>query len=87
MQVSFRCPAPKGERADNDLFGTPVEFAAHFTKVAFAAEYLSVPINRNEAALARFLKQSSGNLLVGYNATDNLTGKVRNRLVQMPVAH
>ncbi|MDO6521428.1 AraC family transcriptional regulator [Shimia thalassica] len=84
VQVSFRCGVPADEKAYNGLFGTPVQFDANNTKVVFSAEFLSLPINRSEAALARFLKQAPGNLLVGYSATDNLIGKVRHSLAQMP---
>lgn len=86
LQVSFRCSAPKNEKAYKRLFGTPVQFKAKFTKVIFAAEFLSLPVIRTEAALTRFLKQAPGNLLIGYNSTNDLAGLVRNTLVRMPVA-
>ncbi|MBU2962755.1 AraC family transcriptional regulator, partial [Citreicella sp. C3M06] len=52
--------APTGAVAYSRFFGTPVQFVAAETRVLIGAEYLSLPVNRNEAALKRYLKDAGG---------------------------
>ena len=77
VQVAFRCAAPEGAEAYSRLFGTEVQFDAPETQVVIDAAHLTLPVNRNEAALKRYLKQAPGNLLVGYRGMDDVTGQVR----------
>ncbi|CAN0059671.1 MAG: AraC family transcriptional regulator [Mameliella sp.] len=77
VQVAFRCAAPAGAEAYSRLFGTEVQFDAPETQVVIDAGPLTLPVNRSEAALKRYLKQAPGNLLVGYRGMDDVTGQVR----------
>lgn len=84
IQVAFRCAAPEGAEAYSRLFGTQVQFGAPETQVVIDAAHLSLPVNRSEAALKRYLKQAPGNLLVGYRGMDDVTGQVRALLSGTP---
>ncbi len=84
LQVAFRCSAPSGAIAYSRFFGTPVQFGEAVTHVVIGAQYLTLPVNRNEAALKRYLKDAPGNLLVGYQGSDDLTGRVRKTLADTP---
>jgi AraC-like DNA-binding protein len=77
LEVAFRCPAPAGAIEYSRFFGTPVQFSASETRVVIRADHLSLPVNRSEAALKRYLKDAPGNLLVGYQGGDDLTGQIR----------
>ncbi|MGK7756054.1 AraC family transcriptional regulator [Roseovarius sp. C03] len=84
MQVTFRCAAPDGAEAYSRLFGTQVQFNAPATQVVIDAAHLTLPVNRSEAALKRYLRQAPGNLLVGYRGTDDTVGQVRALLSRQP---
>lgn len=86
LHVGFRCGAPAGAIAYSRFFGTAVQFDKPTTSVVIDAAVLSLPITRNEAALKRYLKDAPGNLLVGYQGTDDLTGRVRNTLAHNPAS-
>lgn len=84
LQVSFRCAAPAGASAYNRLFGTPVQFEAPATKLVIASDHLTLPAPRTETALKRYLKDTPGNLLVGYQSGDDLIGRATESLMKTP---
>ena len=85
LQVAFRCSAPAGAITYSRFFGTPVQFGEAATRVLTSVEYLALPVNRNEAALKRYLKDAHGNLPVGYQGSGDLTGRARKTLAGNPV--
>ncbi|WP_368502183.1 AraC family transcriptional regulator ligand-binding domain-containing protein [Salipiger sp. 1_MG-2023] len=60
LQADFRCSALGRAVAYSCFFGTPAQFDAAETRVLIGAEYLSLPVNRTEAALKRYLKDAGG---------------------------
>ena len=84
LQVSFRCAAPAGASAYNRLFGTPVQFEAPATKLVIASDHLTLPAHLTETALKRYLKDTPGNLLVGYQSGDDLIGRATESLMKTP---
>jgi len=74
--LSFTCAPPWHEKDYHQFFGAPVEFAAPMGALRFDARYLKRPVNRNEAALKRFLRAAPGSFLIGYKFDEGVVSMV-----------
>ncbi|MFG1463639.1 AraC family transcriptional regulator [Xanthobacter sp. DSM 24535] len=78
--VDFRCPEPERGAEYRQFFGAPVGFGQGLSRLAFDAEFLRLPVIRNEKALKEFLQRAPANILVRYRHDAGLTAGVRRRL-------
>ncbi len=79
-RVDFRCAEPDFCADYRLFFGAPVEFGANASLLAFDQAFLSLPINRNEAAMRVFLRQAPDNILVRYAHDAGLSANIRRKL-------
>lgn len=85
-QVSFACPAPPRREDYQSFFGAPVLFGQPVTSLSFEATWLRLPVNRDEAALQRFLRGAPGNILVRYREDGGMAARVRHLLASQAPA-
>ena len=79
-RVDFACSAPPNRLDYRQFFGAPVHFDEPASRLAFGADYLALPIIRDEAALRAFLRGAPANILLRYRHDQGLTARLRNRL-------
>lgn len=80
-RVDFSCPAPANRQEYHQFFGAPVHFDQPFSRIAFRATYLKLPIIRDEKALKHFLRGAPANILLRYSHDQGYTAGVRHRLL------
>ncbi|MEP9367982.1 AraC family transcriptional regulator [Xanthobacter sp. VNH20] len=78
--VDFRCGEPDRGAEYRQFFGAPVAFGQSVSRLAFDAEFLRLPVIRQEKALKEFLQRAPANILVRYRHDAGLTAGVRRRL-------
>ncbi|MFG1302314.1 AraC family transcriptional regulator [Xanthobacter sp. V3C-3] len=83
-RVDFRCGPPEHEADYRLFFGAPVRFHAPQSRLAFDADFLSLPTARNERALKEFLRGAPANILVRYRHDAGIAARVRARLREAP---
>ena len=76
FELEFACPAPRYSFDYHDFFGAPVMFETKQGSLSFDAKYLSIPVQRSEAALKRFLRAAPGSFLTGYQQDEGAQGLV-----------
>lgn len=82
--LAFDCPAPP-ERPDYEtFFGVPVAFSQPATLLTFESTWLGRPLQRNEAALRRFLAAAPANILLRYRHDGGVTQKLRRLFAETP---
>lgn len=83
-RVDFRGPEPRSGGDYRLFFGAPVTFDCPASLLAFDARYLSLPVNRSEAALKEFLRRAPANILIRYRYDSGVNVQVRSRLGETP---
>jgi AraC-like DNA-binding protein len=78
--VDFRCGEPDRGAEYRQFFGAPVAFGQSVSRLAFDAEFLRLPVIREEKALKEFLQRAPANILVRYRHDAGLAAGVRRRL-------
>lgn len=84
--VDFRGAEPEHRADYRLLFGAPVRFGQARSALSFDRSFLSLPVNRDEAALKTFLRGAPANILVRYAHDAGLVAAVRARLREAPPA-
>lgn len=79
-RVNFSCPAPANRQEYHQFFGAPVHFDQAESRISFRADYLKLPIIRDEKALKHFLRAAPANILLRYRHDQGFTAGVRHRL-------
>lgn len=79
-RVDFSCPAPANRQEYHQFFGAPVHFDQPESRISFRANYLKLPIIRDEKALKHFLRAAPANILLRYRHDQGFTAGVRHRL-------
>ena len=85
-RIEFPGQAPAGREDYLQFFGVPVQFARARSTLSFDAVHLSLPIVRDEQALAGFLRKAPGNILVRYRHDQGVIPTVRQLLDATPPA-
>ncbi|WP_431045969.1 AraC family transcriptional regulator [Streptomyces sp. P1-3] len=80
--AEFAYPAPSCHAEYDLLFGCPVRFGAHRTRVGFDARWLASPVVRDEAALERLLRRAPADLLSRRDYGTTVAEQVRRTLVR-----
>lgn len=80
-RVDFSCQAPDNRQEYHQFFGAPVHFGEPQSRIAFRADYLKLPIIRDEKALKTFLRAAPANILLRYRHDQGFTAGVRHRLL------
>lgn len=75
--LAFDCPAPPDRPDYESFFGVPVAFSQPATLLTFESTWLSRPLQRNEAALRRFLAAAPANILLRYRHDGGVTQRLR----------
>lgn len=78
------CPAPRDRPDYESFFGVPVAFSQPATLLTFESEWLGRPLQRNEAALRRFLAAAPANILLRYRQDGGVTQKLRRLFAEIP---
>ncbi|MEO5760634.1 MAG: AraC family transcriptional regulator [Mesorhizobium sp.] len=78
--VDFKCSAPPAGTDYRLFFGAPVRFDQPQSRLVFDAEFLTLPVIRDNSALREFLRQAPGNILVRYRHDEGLSAAIRGRL-------
>ncbi|MEH7830193.1 AraC family transcriptional regulator [Gemmobacter denitrificans] len=86
IRVDFACAAPENRSEYGQFFGAPVQFGQPVSRLRFDARYLALPVVRDEAALAGFLRGAPANFLLGYRQYHGLAARVTARLRSLPMA-
>ncbi len=79
-RVDFSCTEPVNRQEYHQFFGAPVHFGQKQSRMAFRADYLKLPIIRDEKALKGFLRAAPANILLRYRHDQGFTAGVRHRL-------
>lgn len=79
-RVDFSCSEPVNRQEYHQFFGAPVRFGQKQSCMAFRADYLKLPIIRDEKALKSFLRAAPANILLRYRHDQGFTARVRHRL-------
>ncbi|MET3614894.1 AraC-like DNA-binding protein [Rhizobium aquaticum] len=79
-RVDFSCQPPPNRLEYLQFFGAPVHFGETRSRIAFRADYLKLPIIRDEKALKHFLRAAPANILLRYRHDQGFTAGVRHRL-------
>ncbi|HWU61331.1 MAG TPA: AraC family transcriptional regulator [Ensifer sp.] len=79
-RVDFSCSEPVNRQEYHQFFGAPVHFGEPKSRMAFRADYLKLPIIRDEKALKSFLRAAPANILLRYRHDQGFTAGVRHRL-------
>lgn len=79
-RVDFSCSEPANRQEYHQFFGAPVHFGQKQSLMAFRADYLKLPIIRDEKALKGFLRAAPANILLRYRHDQGFTAGVRHRL-------
>lgn len=79
-RVDFSCSEPVNRQEYHQFFGAPVHFGERQSRMAFRADYLKLPIIRDEKALKSFLRAAPANILLRYRHDQGFTAGVRHRL-------
>lgn len=82
--LAFDCPAPPDRPDYESFFGVPVAFSQPATLLTFESEWLGRPLQRNEAALRRFLAGAPANILLRYRHDGGVTQKLRRLFAETP---
>ena len=80
LQARFPFPAPAHAPVYEVLFQAPVVFAAPVTSFSFAADWLTIPLVRDEAALTAMLQRALPIQVRPYRPSHNLVQRVRQAL-------
>lgn len=83
-RVDFSCAAPPNRQDYHQFFGAPVQFDQPHSRLVFAASYLKLPISRSQKALKTFLRGAPANILLRYRHDQDLSGKIRAKLLVTP---
>ncbi|MET2828515.1 AraC family transcriptional regulator [Mesorhizobium shangrilense] len=78
--VDFKCSAPPDGTDYRLFFGAPVRFDQRESRLVFDADFLTLPVIRDNSALREFLRQAPANILVRYRHDEGLSAAVRGRL-------
>jgi AraC-like DNA-binding protein len=65
------------------MYCTSLSFEMPDTSIAFAADYLDLPIVQNERSVKEFLRTAPENILVKYKNGSSLSARIRRRLRQL----
>ena len=84
LQARFPFPAPAHAPVYEVLFQAPVVFAAPVTSFSFAADWLTIPLVRDEAALTAMLQRALPIQVRPYRPSHNLVQRVRQALAAAP---
>ena len=79
-RVDFSCSEPVNRLEYHQFFGAPVHFGRSQSRLTFRADYLKLPIIRDEKALKGFLRAAPANILLRYRHDQGFTAGVRHRL-------
>lgn len=79
-RVDLSCSEPVNRQEYHQFFGAPVHFGERQSRIAFRADYLKLPIIRDEKALKGFLRAAPANILLRYRHDQGFTAGVRHRL-------
>ena len=79
-RVDFSCSEPVNRQEYHQFFGAPVHFGRSQSRLTFRADYLKLPIIRDEKALKGFLRAAPANILLRYRHDQGFTAGVRHRL-------
>jgi AraC-like DNA-binding protein len=79
-RVDFSCAAPPNRLEYHQFFGAPVHFGQPQSRIAFRADYLRLPVIRDEKAVKHFLRAAPANILLRYRHDQGFTAGVRHRL-------
>lgn len=79
-RVDLSCSEPVNRQEYHQFFGAPVHFGERQSRIAFRADYLKLPIIRDEKALKSFLRAAPSNILLRYRHDQGFTAGVRHRL-------
>jgi AraC-like DNA-binding protein len=83
-EASFPFPAPAHGRAYPLMFSGELRFAAPRAAFSFDAEYLALPLRRDEAALSAMLKRPLPLTVLQYRRDRLLVQQVRGQLLRSP---
>lgn len=82
--LAFDCPAPPDRPDYESFFGVPVAFSQQATLLTFESTWLARPLQRNEAALRRFLAAAPANILLRYRHDGGVTQTLRRLFAETP---
>ncbi len=83
LRAQFRYAEPPHSAEYRLMYTTDLRFGAPYTAIAFAAEYLDLPIVQDEHSVKDFLRTAPESILVKYKNNSSLSARIRRRLRQM----
>ncbi|MBL0917312.1 MAG: AraC family transcriptional regulator [Hydrogenophaga sp.] len=86
LEARFPYPAPPHVAAYAVLFDAPSRFGASEAAIAFDAQYLALPIRRDEAAMHQLLQRALPLTVRSYRRDRLLVQRVRQLLASQPLA-
>jgi AraC-like DNA-binding protein len=82
LRARFSYPKPAHSDEYRLMYCTDLAFDRPHTAIAFAAEYLALPVVQNERSVKEFLRTAPESILVKYKNGSSLRARVRRRLRQ-----
>ena len=82
LRAEFNYPKPAHSEEYRLMYCTDLAYGRPCTSIAFAADYLKLPIVQNERSVKEFLRTAPESILVKYKNGSSLSARIRRRLRQ-----
>ena len=82
LRAQFGYPEPAHSGEYRLMYCTDLTYGKSHTAIAFAADYLALPVVQNERSVKEFLRTAPESILVKYKNGSSLSARIRRRLRQ-----
>lgn len=80
VHLSFRYGAGNSSREFRELFRAPIDFDSKFASMSFDAKWLDLSVVQTRETADRFIKETPGNLVLGFRDRSSLAERTRRNL-------